>query len=198
ADVLGSLEAIVASLGKIQHDEVGIKIVGKGLGNITEDDVKKAQSGDATVVGFNVASTPVAEDMMREEEINFLQYSIIYDLINWIKEELGKMLSDEKIITELGIMKILAIFLKEKGSMIVGGKVEDGKAMKNVLARVKREGVNMGKGKVTDCKVGQASVKEAIQGTECGVKFEGSVKIEEGDVLEFYTEETKAREIIFK
>jgi len=198
ADVLGSLEAIIASLGKIQHDEVGIKIVGKGLGNINEDDVNKAKAGKATMIGFNVNATPVAEDSMREEDLHFLQYSIIYDLINWIKEELGKMLSDEKIVTELGNMKIMGIFLKEKGSMIVGGKVEDGKAMKNVLARVKREGVNMGTGKISDCKVGQASVKEATQGTECGVKFEGSVKIEEGDVIEFYTEETKAREIIFK
>lgn len=195
ADVLGSLEAIIASLGKIQHPEVGIKIIGKGLGNVTEDDVKKADNGETTVIGFNVNATPVAEDHMREEDIHFLQYSIIYDLINWVKEELGKLLSDEKIVTDVGTMDIMAIFLKEKGSMIVGGKITSGKAMKNVLARVRREGVDMGVGKITDCKVGQASVKEATEGTECGVKFEGSVKIEEGDKLEFYTEETRAREL---
>jgi len=108
------------------------------------------------------------------------------------------ILSDEKITTEIGRMKVQAIFRKEKGSMIVGGKVEQGKAMKKVLARVKRDGLGMGTGKIVECKVGQGAVKEAGTGTECGVKFEGSVKIEEGDVLEFYTEETKAREIVFK
>jgi len=198
ADVLGSLEAIISSLSKISHDEVGVKIVGKGLGNINEDDVNKAKAGGATVVGFNVNATPVAEESMRDEDIHFLQYSIIYDLINWVKEKLGKLLSDEKIITEIGKMKVQAIFRKEKGSMIVGGKVEQGKVIKNVLVRVKREGVDMGKGKIVECKVGQGAVKEASQGTECGIKFEGSVKIEEGDLLEFYTEETKAREIEFK
>ncbi|HAT03287.1 MAG TPA: translation initiation factor IF-2 [Candidatus Magasanikbacteria bacterium] len=198
ADVLGSLEAIIASLGKIQHDEVGVRVVGKGLGNVTEDDVNKAEAGQAAIIGFNVNLTPVAEDSVREKHIHFLQYSIIYDLINWAKEELGKLLSDEKIITEIGTMKVLAIFRREKGSMIVGGRIEDGKAIKNVRARVKHEGVVMGTGKITECKVGQGTVKEAGRGTECGVKFEGNTRVEEGDVLEFYTEETKAREIVFK
>jgi len=81
--------------------------------------------------------------------------------------------------------------------MIVGGKIEAGKLFKGNLVRVKRDAVIIGKGKISLCKVGQAEVKEVIQGTECGVFFEGSTRIEEGDVLEFYTEETKAREIIF-
>ncbi len=197
ADVLGSLEAIIASLSKIKHPEVGVKIVGKGLGNVNEDDVKKAKDARAHIIGFNVIPNQVGKELIREENVPFTEYSIIYDVINWVKEELGKLLSDEKIVTEVGVMKVLAIFRKEKDSMIVGGRVEAGKAIKISLARVKREGVVMGVGKITDCKVGQASVKEVTQGTECGVKFEGSVKVEVGDVLELYTEETKAREIVF-
>ncbi len=197
ADVLGSLEAIIASLSKIKHPEVGIKIVGKGLGNVNEDDAKKAKAANAHIIGFNVVPNIVAKDIIREENISFTEYSIIYNVINWVKEELGKLLSDEKIVTEVGTMKVLAIFRKEKDSMIVGGRVEVGKALKTSLARVKREGLVMGNGKITDCKVGQASVKEVTKGTECGVKFEGGAKIEVGDVLELYTEETKAREIVF-
>lgn len=197
ADVLGSLEAIISSFEKIRHDEVGVKVIGKGLGNITEDDVKKAATSGATVIGFNVNATPLADNMMREERVNFLKYDIIYDLINWVKEELGKLLSDEKIITEYGKMKVVGIFRKEKGSMIVGGKMEDGKVIKNVLARVVHNGLLMGNGKISECRVGQAVVKEVNNGTECGVKFEGKYKVEVGDVLEFYTEETKAREIQF-
>jgi translation initiation factor IF-2 len=198
ADVLGSLEAIIASLSKIRHSEVGVKIIGKGLGNITEDDVNKMEAGSGFVIGFNVNANPSISEIMFEKKIEFKKYNIIYDLINWVKEELGKMLSDEKIITEFGRMKIMAIFRKDKGSMIVGGKIEDGKLLKGTLARVKRNGVIMGKGKITLCKVGQAEVKEVNEGTECGISFEGSTKIEVGDILEFYTEETKAREIIFE
>ncbi|PIY93550.1 MAG: translation initiation factor IF-2 [Candidatus Magasanikbacteria bacterium CG_4_10_14_0_8_um_filter_32_14] len=197
ADVLGSLEAIVSSFEKIRHAEVGVKIIGKGLGNITEDDVKKATASGATVIGFNVNATPLAGSMMREENIQFLQYNIIYDLIDWVKEELGRLLSDEKIITEIGIMKIVAIFRKEKGAMIVGGRIEKGKVTKNVLARVKHEKLDMGSGKITECRLGQSVVKDVHEGMECGVRFEGKPRIEIDDVLEFYTEETKAREIQF-
>src|SRR5690606_21309006 len=101
------------------------------------------------------------------------------------------------IVTELGKMKVIGIFRKEKGSMIVGGKIEGGKVLKNCLARVKHDGLDMATGKITECRVGQSVEKEVNEGTECGVKFEGKYKIEEGDVLEFYTEETKAREIQF-
>ena len=197
ADVLGSLEAIVSSFEKIRHAEVGVKIIGKGLGNITEDDVKKATTSGATVIGFNVNATPLAGSMMREENVQFLQYNIIYDLIDWVKEELGRLLSDEKIITEIGIMKVVAIFRKEKGAMIVGGRIEKGKVTKNVLARVKHEKLDIGSGKITECRMGQSVVKDVHEGMECGVRFEGKPRIEIGDVLEFYTEETKAREIQF-
>jgi translation initiation factor IF-2 len=197
ADVLGSLEAIIASLSRIKHPEVGVKIIGKGLGNINEDDVKKAKAADAHIIGFNVVPNLVGKELIREEHVPFTEYSVIYDVIDWVKEELGKLLSDEKIITEVGILKVLAIFRKEKDSMIVGGRVEAGKALKTSRARIKREGVIVGTGKISDCKVGQASVKDVTQGIECGVKFEGGTRIEVGDVLEIYTEETKAREIIF-
>ena len=197
ADVLGSLEAIISSFEKIRHDEVGVKIIGKGLGNITEDDVIKATTSGATVIGCNVNATPLAGSMMREENVQFLEYDIIYDLIDWVKEELGRLLSDEKIITELGNMKVVAIFRKEKGAMIVGGKIESGKVTKTCLARVKHEKLDMGNGKITECRLGQSIAKEVHEGMECGVRFEGKTKIEVDDVLEFYTEETKAREIQF-
>lgn len=198
ADVLGSLEAIVGSLEKIKHDEVGVKIVGKGLGNITEDDVSKAKAGNATVVGFHVNATPTAEELMREEGILFLQYDVIYDLINWVKDELEKLLEVEKIVTELGNLKVMAIFRTDKGAMTIGGRIEKGKVIKNALVRVKRNGEEIGKGKISECQQGKQSVSEIPQGTECGLRFEGKTRIEKDDVLEFYSEESKARKIIFE
>ncbi|HYE60310.1 MAG TPA: translation initiation factor IF-2, partial [Candidatus Kapabacteria bacterium] len=116
ADVLGSLEAIIGSLEKIKHDEVGVKVIGKGLGNVNDDDVHKAEAGNGTVVAFHVQPMQLAQETMNEKEIPYQHFEIIYDLLNWVKGELEKMLDQEKIVTELGIVKILAIFRTDKGA----------------------------------------------------------------------------------
>ncbi|MBI5222702.1 MAG: translation initiation factor IF-2 [Candidatus Magasanikbacteria bacterium] len=198
ADVLGSLEAIIGTLEKFRHEEVGVTIVGKGLGFVAEDDVNKAEAAHAVIVGFHVNPTPSAETLMMEKNVVFTRYDVIYDLFNWVKAELEKMLSAEKTVTEVGKAKILAIFRTDRGAMTVGGKVLEGKIKLNTFARVMREGVNMGNGKIVHCKIGPQDVKEAVEGTECGMRFEGKVKIEVDDILEIYTEETKARKIVFE
>jgi translation initiation factor IF-2 len=197
ADVLGSLEAIVSSLSKIKHEEVGVKIIGKGLGNITENDVSKAESGSAVVVGFNVRPTTMAEEMMRDKNITFSEYSVIYDLINWVKAELEKMLTKEHIITELGTMQVLAVFRRDKQHSIVGGKVTNGKAVKGESVRIKRDGLLIATASLMAVKIGQQDVKDAAEGTECGVQIGTKEKIEIGDRLEIFHEEIKVRKIIF-
>lgn len=198
ADVLGSLEAIIGSLEKIQHDEVGVKIIGKGLGNISVDDVKKAEAGGGVLIGFHVHAAPDAENAIREKNITFLRYKVIYDLINWVKEELEKMLPKETLVKESGIFKVIAIFRTDKQSMIVGGRVEDGRVAKETLARVKRSGDIVGIGKISHVKSGKQEVKEVPSGSECGIQFDGKIKLEVGDVLEVHTEESKVRKIVFK
>lgn len=197
-DVLGSLEAIIGSLEKLRHEEVGVKIVGKGLGNVTDADVKKAEAAGGVVIGFNVKATPIVEEIMRDNKIDFRQYNIIYDLLNWAKDELGKMLSNEKIIHELAKVKVLAIFRTDKGAMTIGGRVEEGKLEKGAKVRIKRNGLMMGEGSISQCKVGQQDMKEVPSGTECGMRFEGKERIEIGDILEIYKEEMKVREIKFE
>lgn len=198
ADVLGSLEAIIGMFDKIMHDEVGVKVIGKGLGNITEDDIHKVEAGNGILVGFKVKPTASAEGDIREKEIQFRQFDVIYALFDWVKEELTKMLSNEKIVTEIGIMKVLAIFRTEKSSMILGGRVEDGKVKKDCLVRVKRAGEIIGTGKVSRCQTSKSEVKEIPSGSEGGITFDGKIKVEVGDVLEAYTEESKARALVFK
>lgn len=198
ADVLGSLEAIIGSLEKIQHDEVGVKVIGKGLGNITEDDIQKAQAGQGTIVAFDVRANPLIESNMREQEIPFLQFNIIYDLIDWVKLELEKLLDKEKIVKETGVAKILAVFRADKQAMTVGARVEDGKIVDAGRVRVKRNGELIGIGKIGQLQTGQQKVKEVPAGVECGIRYEGKVKIEVGDVIEVYTEESKVRKIEFK
>lgn len=197
ADMLGSLEAIIGALEKFRHDEVAVAVIGKGLGFITEDDVNKAEATGAHICGFKVNPTPSADALIREKELSFTRYDVIYDMFNWVKAELEKMLSAEKTVTEIGKVKIIAIFRTDKNAMTVGGRVTEGKVKINTNARVIREGVDMGNGKIVQCKIGPQDIKEAVEGTECGMRFEGKVKIEVGDVLEIYTEDVKARKIVF-
>jgi len=195
ADVLGSLEAIIGSFDRFKHDEVAVRIVGKGLGNIAENDVATAEASGATVIGFNVKPTTTAEESMREKNIPFKQYSLIYDLIDWIHDELELLLESESIVHELGRLKVLAVFRTDKKAMTVGGRVEDGKLKKDAKVRVKRDGEDIGKGVLIELQSGHTAVKEVPQGTECGVRYEGKVKIEKGDVLEAYEIETKERKL---
>lgn len=192
-DVLGSLEAIISSIDKLQHEEVGVKIIGKGLGHLTEDDVSKAEAGRGTLIGFNVKPSSSAEEIMREKSVKFHRFTVIYDLLDWIERELEGLLEHEVIITEYGKLEVRAIFRTVKKSMIVGGVVKDKKIVADAKVRVIRDGENIGKGHVKKMQIGQSIEKSIPEGTEGGVTFEGTTKIEIGDILEFYTEETKVR-----
>ena len=198
ADVLGSLEAVIGSLERLKHDEVGIKIIGKGLGNINDGDVAKAEAAGAHVIGFSVNPSNNAKVDMQEKGIHFSRYDVIYDLIDWAKEQLGQLLSDETIITEHGNLKVLAIFRREKKAMTIGGRVEEGKVVTGDHVRIKRNGEIVGEGICKTLQSGPSTVKEAPAGTECGVGYVGPDEIEEGDILEFYSEENKSRTIIFE
>ena len=195
-DVLGSLEAIIASLSKIKNDEVQVSIVSKGLGNITADDVARAESSGAVVYGFNVVATPVAQDAMSEKNIEFVQYKIIYDLIDDVTDRLEKLLSAEKITTELGKLEIKAVFRTEKNKTIAGGLVVSGKIWTGEKARVIRGGKIEGVGKIEKLQIGQQVEKKVPEGSECGIEFKGKAQIEKGDIIEVYKEEEKKKELI--
>ncbi|MFA6486426.1 MAG: translation initiation factor IF-2 [Candidatus Magasanikbacteria bacterium] len=195
-DVLGSLEAIIGSIEKLKNDEVSVKIVGKGLGNITADDVGKAQASGAVIYGFNVFGTPVANEMMQKNNIFFRQFKIIYDMFDDIKEELQKLLNPEFIVTEFGNFKVLKIFRTERHSQVLGGRVEMGKLIVDAKVRVKRDGEIMGIGKLTRLQSSKQNMTEIPAGTECGVQYEGKTKVEEDDILEAYTETTKSKKLV--
>ncbi len=196
ADTLGSLEAIIGSLEKIKNDEVGVRVVGKGLGNINADDVAKADTTHALVFGFNVTPVLLAKNMIQDKNIQFLEFSVIYDLMDFVKVELKKLLNPEKIVTELGSLRVAAIFRTTKNSMIVGGRVESGKIKKDARARVKRNGEVIGTGKLVQLQSGKQTVNELPEGNEGGLQFDGKLKLEIGDVLEAYKEEEIEKKLI--
>ncbi|PIT87276.1 MAG: translation initiation factor IF-2 [Candidatus Magasanikbacteria bacterium CG10_big_fil_rev_8_21_14_0_10_40_10] len=189
ADTLGSLEAVISSLSKIEHEVVGVRVVGKGLGNITADDVGKAQAANALICAFNVSAPFGIQDMMREKGLKLAEYKIIYDLTDFIKAELGKMIQSETIKVDLGVLEIKAIFHTEKNKMIIGGLVKSGKIELNALARVIRGEEEKGVGVIKSLQIGKQNEKSVPEGTECGAEFEGKTKLIVGDRLEAYKEE---------
>jgi len=195
ADVLGSLEAIIASLNQMGNSEVSVNIIAKGLGNVTESDVARADSGHAIVMGFHVKPTAQAESLAREKKIEVKYYEIIYQLLDEVKARLEAMLSPEVIRTDFGRLKVLAIFRKEKDIMVIGGKVTKGVAKLNTKVDVLRNKAKIATGEITQLQLNKISVEQVEEGSECGLKYKGKPIIEEADTLEFYSEEVKKKKL---
>lgn len=187
-DALGSLEAILGMLDKIKHDQVGVKVVQKGLGNVTDTDIDMAQATDSIVIGFNVQTSGRAQELAREKEVDLREYKIIYKLFEDVLEELKKRLPSETILEEQGRFKVLKNFKKIDGGWIIGGQVIGEKITKNAKLRLSREGEYIGEGSVLSLQLGRSELKAGQPGQEIGLSYKGKVKPEEGDILEAYTE----------
>lgn len=189
ADFLGSAEAIEESLLKINTEKVKAKIISKGLGNITEGDVKRAEDSDAILIGFNIRLTPAIENLIRERNVRVKTFTVIYDLIKFVTGEMQLLVKPEINRIDEGRIKILAIFRTEPRAQIVGGKVLDGRALVDTLVEVMRGDEMVALGKLTQLQSGKQNVKEVEKDLECGLRFEGNPIIEEGDIIKMYREE---------
>jgi len=189
ADNLGSLEAIMESLKKYQHEEVRLDIVYSGLGNITEADLLKAEATGAMVRGFNVSASKAAENLAREKNMEYKIYKVIYELFEEMKLKMEELLEPEIEEKLLGRLKVLAIFRTEKKSMIVGGRVIFGKFETGAKAKVLRDKEEIGRGKITKLQIEEKVVKEVEKGRECGITFQGKAEIKENDIIEVFEEE---------
>jgi translation initiation factor IF-2 len=194
ADMLGSLEAILGMLDKIQHDEVGVKVVQKGLGNITDADVNSAQATHAILIGFNVYPGGGAEEQAREKGVDMRQYKIIYKLFEDVIGELKKRVPSETIIHEQGQCVVLKNFRKTDTGWIIGIRIKGEKIMPGAKLRLSRNGEYVGEGLIKTLQLGSSQLKEGQPGQECGMLFEGKIKPEDGDVMEAYSEEKKAKQ----
>jgi translation initiation factor IF-2 len=192
ADVQGSVEAIMQILDTISHPEVALDIIDSGVGAITESDVKIASGAGAYIYGFNVEPTPVAA-RMAEGKVTIQKFNIIYKLVEKVKSELGALLEPETVRTDSGRLSVLMIFKSGKRDTILGGRVASGKMLRGSLIEVERDGEVVGTGKMTNLQQNKKNADEVTQGSECGLVFEGNVKVLEGDTLICYKEEQKKR-----
>jgi len=188
SDVLGSAEAIAESLEKINTEEVKIKIVLKGLGNITENDIKRAEAVDGTIISFNTKTPPDIQSIARERNIEIKNYSIIYDLINDMKERIENIKDVKMEKVELGKIEVLALFRKEKNSQILGGKVIEGVIESDSQIEIFKDDEFMGDGKLIKLQAGKQDVTIVEKGEECGIQFKGLPVAEVGNIIKFFKE----------
>ena len=192
-DVLGSQEAIIEALNKFFDPQVRLKVVKKGLGNITDVDVLDAQAAPGIVVAFHVKASPSAEHLARDKGVEILYFKIIYQLLDEMESRLKKLLKPEVIRTELGTIQVLQIFRTEKKAMIAGGKILAGKIRPQTKVKVLRGGEVVASGQLLELRSGRQVVQEAVQGEDCGFKFVGEPVLRVNDTLEIYQEEVKER-----
>jgi len=188
SDVLGSAEAIEESLMKLNSKEVKVKIIHKGLGNISDGDIKRAEAAKSSILGFNVKVAPNIQELIREKNIEVKIYNIIYDLINDIKEQIKKMTSPVYKRVDLGELKVLAVFRTEKNNQIIGGKVINGKVENNASAEILQNKAVVAAGKIVRLQSGKQDVSVADENQECGLQYEGDPIIKAGDILKVYKE----------
>ncbi|MCT7594631.1 translation initiation factor IF-2 [Aliarcobacter butzleri] len=187
ADVGGSLEAIKGSLEKIANDEVKVKVVHAAVGGITESDLVLAgASGDCIILGFNVRPTGSVKAKAKADGVTINTYSIIYDLIDDVKDVLSGMMSAVIREENTGQAEVRDTFVVPKIGTVAGCLVTDGKVIRGGHARIIRDGVVTYTGKISSLKRFKDDVKEVANGYECGIMFDKFNDIKVGDFIETF------------
>ncbi|MDL2363599.1 MAG: translation initiation factor IF-2, partial [Patescibacteria group bacterium] len=197
ADVQGSLTSVIDSLKAMDTDEVSVRIVGSGVGPVSENDLHMAHSSHAIVYGFNVPLPTSGRQQAGRDKINVRLYKVIYELMDDVKQELTKLLRPEIVETELGRLVVKGIFNTTKSAIICGGEVTKGKLTAPALARVSRDKEVLGEVEVTGLKRGPAETKEVFEGEMCGMSITTPrrIDLQEGDHIELFTREAKQRSL---
>lgn len=196
ADVQGSLTSVMDSLRLVDTGgEITLRIVGSGVGNISESDIRLAEGNDTIIYGFNVELPPAVKRLAMRDKVQVRIFKVIYELLDDARQSMEAMLAPEVVETEIGTLKIKGIFRTLKEEVIAGGEVTSGKAVPNVLARVKRGDEQLAEVEVVSVQRQQQEAKEVFEGELCGLSLKTSKKLllEEGDTLEFFTRELVKR-----
>ena len=196
ADVQGSLTSVVDSLKLINTEgQVTLRIVGSGVGTITENDIRLAANDQTVIYGFNVDLPPAVKRLAARDKVQVRIYKVIYELLDDARVSMENLLAPEVVETEIGTLTIKGVFRTLKDEVIAGGEVTKGKAVAGVLARVLRGGESLAEVEVTKVQRQQTEAKEVFEGEMCGLSLRTSKKllIEEGDKLEFFSRELVKR-----
>ena len=186
ADVQGSVEAIVQSLMELSTDEVKVKVVGSGVGGITETDATLAAASNAIIVGFNVRADGSARRIIETENIDLRYYSIIYELLNEIKAAMSGMLQPEFKQEIIGLAEVRDVFRHPKFGAIAGCMVTEGVVKRNNPIRVLRDNVVIFEGELESLRRFKDDVSEVRNGMECGIGVKNYNDVKVGDQIEVF------------
>ena len=194
-DVHGSLEAIGQSLREIKSDKVSVNILLAAVGNVTPNDVLLAKASDAVILGFHVAKEEGVVATAKREGVEIRLHSIIYELLDQVREAMTGMLSP--IIRErvTGHAEILQLFTVSKGAAVAGCMVKDGKIGSRANARVQRQGDVIYEGSIVSLRRFQNDASEVTQGQECGIRLDNFTDFAPGDIIEAYESEKIAQQL---
>jgi translation initiation factor IF-2 len=195
ADVQGSLTSVLDSLKLIENDEVSVKIVASGVGDINEGDIRQAQSSGAIVYGFNTNLSNQVKRLANANKVSVKLYNVIYELLDDVKNVIEEKLEPEVVETEIGKLEVKGVFRTTKEEIIAGGLVTEGKIVPGALARIKRKKEQLGEAELSSVQREKQEAKEVFEGDMCGLNLRTTKKIivEVGDKLEFFTRELKKR-----
>ena len=194
-DVQGSVEAINAALAKLGNEEVAARIIHSGVGGISESDVALAATSGAVLCAFNVRANTQARALAERNGVEIRQYSIIYDLVDDIKNAMSGLLAPTIREVFLGNAKILKIFDISKIGKVAGCQVVEGKVERGAKVRLIRDNVVVHEGKLSTLKRFKDEVREVPVGQECGMAFEAYKDMREGDIIECFNVETVTRKL---
>ncbi|MBS9952132.1 translation initiation factor IF-2 [Vibrio alginolyticus] len=186
ADVQGSVEAIADSLVKLSTDEVKVNIVGSGVGGITETDVVLAEASNAIILGFNVRADASARRAVEAAAVDLRYYSIIYQLIDEVKQAMGGMLAPEFKQEIIGLAEVRDVFKSPKLGAIAGCMVTEGVIKRNNPIRVLRDNVVIYEGELESLRRFKDDVQEVKNGYECGIGVKNYNDVRVGDQIEVF------------
>ncbi len=198
ADVQGSLTSVIDSLKTLDTEEVAVRVVGSGVGSITENDIRMASSSDAIIYGFQVDMPSNIKQLASRDKVRVRLYKIIYELIDDAKTEMSDKLEDEEIITNAGRLIVRGVFKTTKTECICGGEVTKGKLAIPGFVSIFRGDEEIAKElPVVNLKHGPTDTKEVLEGEMCGMSLEtkNRLDLQEGDRIELFTREVRERSL---
>src|SRR5438552_11253077 len=188
-DVQGSAEAIKNALTKVGEENIKVRLIHEGIGNINETDVHLASASGAIIIGFNVKADGAALRLAQKEGVDIRYYNVIYKLIDDIQAALTGMLEPTYREVIEGHAEVVQIFKAGKNTVIAGCRVTDGKVVRSAQARILRKNVKIYDGKIASLRRGKDDVREVASGYECGIVLEDFTEFEIGDIIEAYSQE---------
>jgi len=195
SDVHGSTEALRDALTKLSNDEVKVKVIGSGVGGITESDATLAAASNAVIIGFNVRADATARTLIKESGVDVRYYSIIYEAIDDVKAALSGLLAPEIRENIVGLAEVKEVFSSPKLGDIAGCIVTEGYVKRSNPIRVLRESVVIYEGELESLRRFKDDVNEVRSGTECGIGVKNYNDVKVGDQIECYERVEVARSI---